>query len=74
MTLRIANITAHFQELPECAFLIGADDATSGLAARIREHYEIVLWDHDYFETPDNVYYVTTCDLHVDGLDHLLRQ
>lgn len=74
MALRVALVTTQIEELPECAFLIGADDDTSGLEARIREHYEVVVWDHFYFETPGDTYYVTTCDLHVDGLDYLLRQ
>lgn len=72
MKLRVANVTANSRTFPDCAFLIG--DHTDDLEARIRERYKVWEWHDSYFETPDDTYDVTICELHVDHLGHLLPQ
>lgn len=62
MPLRVAIVTAHSLAFPECAFLIG--DGTDDLEARIRQRYGVQEWHGNYFETADETYGVTICDLH----------
>ena len=68
MKLRVANVTANSQTFPDCAFLIGED--TDDLELRIRTRYRVESWHDSYFETPDDIYDITICDLHVDDLDY----